>query len=127
MRRFAAVASAGAALAGLVMFAQPAAAAYAPTKVTIVVKPTGGPRHSVTLTCDPVGGTHRNAATACAVLAAAQGNPAAIEPADVMCTLEYSPVRVKMTGRYHRKPVRFTRTYSNPCRLGAEAGALFAI
>jgi hypothetical protein len=44
-----------------------------------------------------------------------------------MCTLEYAPVQVKMAGRYNRKPVRFKKTYSNPCRLAAETGALFVI
>ena len=128
MRRFAVVAtSAGAALAGLIIFAQPVAAAYAATKVTIAVKPTGGPQRSATLTCNPAGGTHKDAAAACAVLAAARGNPAAITPADVMCTLEYAPVQVTMVGRYNRKPVRFKRTYSNPCRLRAAAGPLFTV
>jgi hypothetical protein len=128
MRRFTVLAaSTGAALAGLLMTAHPAAAAYVPTKVTITVKATGAPLRTATLTCSPAGGTHQAAAEACAVLAGARGNPAKITPADVMCTLEYAPVKVKMAGRYHRKPVRFKKTYSNPCRLQAEAGALFRI
>lgn len=128
MRRFTALATAtGAALAGLLMPAHPAAAATVPTKLTITVKPTGGPLRAATLTCDPAGGTHRAAAAACTVLTTAGGDPAAIEPADVMCTMEYAPVKVKMVGRYQRKPVRFKRSYSNSCRLGAEGGALFGI
>jgi hypothetical protein len=128
MRRFTALATGTvAALAGLVMTAHPAAAASVPTKVTITVKPTGGALRTATLTCYPAGGTHNSAAAACAVLTSARGNPAAIQPADVMCTLEYAPVKVKMAGRYNRKPVRFKRSYSNACRLDAEAGALFRI
>jgi len=128
MRRFTALATVtGAALVGLLMSAHPAAAATVPTKVTITVKPTDGPLRTATLTCEPAGGTHQAAAAACAVLVAAGGNPAAIQPADVMCTMEYAPVKVKMVGRYHRKPVRFKKSYSNSCRLGAESGALFGI
>jgi hypothetical protein len=128
MRRFTALATAtGAALAGLLMSAHPAAAATVPTKVTITVKPTGGPLRTATLTCGPAGGTHKSATAACAVLTTATGNPAAIVPADVMCTLEYAPVKVKMVGRYNRKPVKFKKSYSNQCRLNAEAGALFQI
>jgi hypothetical protein len=128
MRRSTALATAtGAALAGLLMSAHPAAAATVPTKVTITVKPTGGQVRSATLTCSPAGGTHKSARAACAVLTTARGNPTAIEPADVMCTLEYAPVKVKMAGRYDRKPVRFKKSYSNPCRLIAETGALFRI
>jgi subtilisin inhibitor-like len=128
MRRFTVLAaSTGAAIAGLLMTAHPAAAASVPTKVTITVKPTGGALRTATLTCTPAGGTHQTPAAACTVLTAASGNPGKIKPADVMCTLEYAPVKVKMAGRYNRKPVRFKRAYSNPCRLQAEAGALFRI
>ena len=132
MRRFTALAvttgAAGAALAGLLRTtANPAAAAGVPTKVTITVKPTGAKPRTATLTCNPTGGTHKSAAAACAVLTAAGGKPGAIVPADVMCTMEYAPVKVKMSGRYNRKPLAFKRSYSNPCRLQAEAGALFGI
>ena len=128
MRRFTVLAaSTGAAIAGLLMTAHPAAAASVPTKVTITVKPTGAALRTATLTCSPAGGTHQAPADACAVLTGARGNPTKITPADVMCTLEYAPVKVKMAGRYNRKPVRFKRAYSNPCQLQAEAGALFRI
>jgi hypothetical protein len=129
MRRLAALAATTgvAAIAGLLLTANPAVAATIPTKVTITVKPTGGPLRTATLTCNPVGGTHKSSVAACEVLTAAAGNPAAIVPADVMCTMEHAPVKVKMAGRYNRKPVSFKRSYSNPCRLQAESGALFRI
>ena len=129
MRRFTALAvTAGAALTGVLLTtANPAAAASVPTKVTITVKPAGAKLRTATLTCNPTGGTHKSANEACAVLTAAGGRPGAIVPADVMCTLEYAPVKVKMVGRYDRRPVRFKKSYSNPCRLEAEAGVLFRI
>jgi len=129
MHRFTVLAAtAGAALAGiLITTANPAAAASVPTKVTITVKPAGAKQRTATLTCNPTGGTHKSAEAACTVLTAAGGKPGAIVPADVMCTLEYAPVKVKMSGRYNRKPVAFKRSYSNPCRLQAEAGALFGV
>jgi Subtilisin inhibitor-like len=128
MRRFTALAAAtGAAPAGLLMPADPAAAATVPTKVTITVKPTGAALRTATLTCNPAGGSHKTPGAACAVFTAARGNPAAIVPADVACTMQYAPVKVKMAGRYNRKPVKFKRSYSNPCRLLAESGVLFRI
>lgn len=121
------LAIAGAALAGILMTAQPAAAAGPATKVTVTVKATSGPVRTATLTCQPVGGTHKSATDACAVLAAAAGNPAAIPPADLMCTMEYAPVKVKVAGRYNGKSVKFKETFSNGCRSSVEGGALFSI
>jgi hypothetical protein len=129
MRRnlIAIAATAGAALAGILMAAQPATAASTATKVTVTVKASTGPVKTVTLTCKPVGGTHKSAAEACAVLTAAGGDPAAITPADLMCTMEYAPVKVKVTGRFNGKAVKYKETFSNSCRTEVEGGALFRL
>jgi FlaG/FlaF family flagellin (archaellin) len=113
-----------AAFFGVVLGSQPAAAAPA-GKVVITVKAADAAPRTATLTCAPVGGTHTSAAEACAVLTAAGGNPARITPADVMCTMEYAPVKVKVLGRWNGKTVRYSETFSNNCRTSAEGGALF--
>jgi hypothetical protein len=129
MRRnmIAIVTTAAAAFVGVLLTSQPAAAAPAPNKVVVTVKAAGAPIRTATLTCAPVGGTHKSAAEACATLAAANGNPADIIPADIMCTMEYAPVKVKVVGRWDKKSVRYTETFSNNCRTSAEGGALFQL
>jgi hypothetical protein len=122
-------ATAGAAIVGVLMSAQPATAASnaANNKVTVTVKAASGPVRSATLTCQPVGGTHQAAADACALLTAAGGDPAAIPPADLMCTMEYAPVKVKVVGKFNGKTVKYKKRFSNSCRTTVEGGALFSI
>lgn len=129
MRRnmIAIVTTAAAAFFGIMLSSQPAAAASASGKMTITVRSADAAPRVATLTCAPVGGTHTSAAEACAVLAAAKGNPAAITPADVMCTMEYAPVKVKVLGRWNGKTVKYSETFSNNCRASAEGGALFRL
>jgi hypothetical protein len=129
MRRnmIAIVVTAAAAFFGIILSSQPAAAAPAANKVVITVKTADAAPRVATLTCTPVGGTHSAAAEACAVLSAANGNPAQITPADVMCTMEYAPVKVKVLGRWNGKTVRFSETFSNNCRTSAEGGALYQL
>jgi hypothetical protein len=129
MRRnmIAVVTTAAAAFVGILLTSQPAAAAPAAAKVTITVKAVDAAPRTATLTCAPVGGTHKSAAEACATLKAAKGNPADIVPADVMCTMEYAPVKVKVVGRWNGRSVRYSETFSNNCRTSAEGGALFQI
>ncbi|GAA1038508.1 hypothetical protein GCM10009557_54690 [Virgisporangium ochraceum] len=119
--------TAAAAFVGILLSSQPAAAAPAAGKVVITVKAADAAARSATLTCAPVGGSHTAAAEACAVLSAAKGNPADITPADVMCTMEYAPVKVKVVGKWNGKTVRYTETFSNGCRTSAEGGALFQV
>jgi hypothetical protein len=119
--------TATAAFFGILLSAQPASAAPANGKLVVTVKAADAAPRSATLTCAPVGGTHSSAAAACAVLATAGGNPAAITPADVMCTMEYAPVKVKVTGRWNGKAVKYSETFSNNCRTNAEGGALFQL
>src|SRR5690348_5865380 len=95
--------TATAAFVGILIGAQPAAAAPTNGKLVITVKAADAAPRTAVLTCAPVGGTHSNPAAACATLAAAKGNPADIAPADVMCTMEYAPVKVKVLGRWNGK------------------------
>lgn len=119
--------TATAAFFGILLGAQPAAAAPTNGKLVITVKTADAAPRTATLTCAPVGGSHSSAAAACATLSAAGGNPAAITPADVMCTMEYAPVKVKVQGRWNGKIVRYTETFSNNCRTSAEGGAVFQL
>lgn len=126
MRTMIAVATTAAAV-GVLLTSQPAVAAPAAGKMVVTVKAVDAAPRTATLTCGPVGGTHKAAAEACAALAAAGGNPADITPADIMCTMEYAPVKVKVLGRWQGKPVRYSETFSNNCRAAAEGGVLFQI
>jgi hypothetical protein len=119
--------TAAAAAVGILLTSQPAAAAPAARKVTITVKAVDAAPRTATLTCAPVGGSHTSAAAACATLAAARGNPADITPADIMCTMEYAPVKVKVVGRWNGKSVRSSETFSHNCRTSAEGGARFQL
>ncbi len=129
MRRnmIAIVTTAAAAFLGIMLSSQPAGAAPVNGKVVITVKSADAAPRVATLTCAPVGGSHASAAEACALLSAAGGNPANITPADVMCTMEYAPVKVKVLGRWNGKTVKYSETFSNNCRTSAEGGALFQL
>jgi hypothetical protein len=129
----AATAAATVALVGLA--AAPAAAARpirAAAKTQLVLTYAAGEKASpvqrrAVLTCAPAGGTHQQAKAACTALNAAHGDPAALVPSDGMCTMQYDPVTVTATGRWHGKIVRYKHTFGNACVLRTDTGAVFAL
>ena len=137
MRTFVALATAAAGTVGLIgLGAAPTYAARpithardaAQSQLTLTISAGEKARPAqrrVLLTCSPAGGTHTKAKAACAALAAAKGNPAAIKNDGSMCMMIYDPVTVTATGRWKNKPLRYTHTYGNPCVLHAATGALF--
>ncbi|WP_433377422.1 SSI family serine proteinase inhibitor [Actinoplanes sp. CA-142083] len=94
----------------------------------LTVKYSGetGAAKSVTLECDPPGGSHPKAAQACAVLAAAGGNPFTIKPAHSACFLIYAPVTAKVGGRWRGWQVDWTFTYGNSCEMKRALGVIVA-
>ncbi|MET9387538.1 SSI family serine proteinase inhibitor [Streptomyces sp. NPDC002928] len=79
------------------------------------------------LRCDPPQG-HARAAEACAQLAEANGDIAAIPPKeDVFCTMVYAPVTARARGEWGGRPVEFSKTYANTCVMAARTGAVFAL
>ncbi|MFV0133007.1 SSI family serine proteinase inhibitor [Streptomyces sp. HMX87] len=82
--------------------------------------------HGALLLCDPPQG-HARAAGACADLAAADGDPAAIPLRDTPCPMIYAPVTAQARGQWKGRPVEYTRTFPNACVMAARTGAVFAL
>ncbi|MFC9287188.1 SSI family serine proteinase inhibitor [Streptomyces sp. NPDC057052] len=85
-----------------------------------------GDTRGTLLLCDPPQG-HSRAAEACADLTAANGDIDAVAPREAVCSLLYAPVTARASGRWHGRPVEYTRTFSNTCVMLAETGAVFAL
>ena len=68
---------------------------------------------------------HPRTADACADLATAGGDLAALHVGDRACTMIYEPVRARMFGVWRGQWVSQTRTFPNACVLAGRAGALF--
>jgi hypothetical protein len=92
--------------------------------LTVNYKAAGGAATSVRLECDPPGGTHPKAAAACAMLAAAGGDPLAIEPAHHACFLIYAPIIAEVTGYWHGTRVDWRHEYGNSCEMRRALGVL---
>ncbi|WP_170102268.1 SSI family serine proteinase inhibitor [Streptomyces viridosporus] len=78
------------------------------------------------LLCDPPRG-HRHAAEACAELAAAGGDIAAIPPKDVHCPMVHAPVTARAHGQWGGRSVAYTETFPNHCVMTARTGSVFAL
>jgi hypothetical protein len=107
-----------------VVAAAPAQAA-AKTKLTLGITAEAGYARAVLLRCSPPGGGHPKAAQACAALKAAGGRPAALEPAEVVCTLQYTPVTATVAGAWKGRKVTWSRTFGNECELTRATGVVF--
>src|SRR3954454_8322543 len=80
-------------VAGVLSAAPAANAAVARTYLVLTIRVTGEKTQQATLWCDPPRGTHPHATGACAALADANGDPAALKPRPGnMCTAIYRPV-----------------------------------
>ncbi|MFD8302218.1 SSI family serine proteinase inhibitor [Streptomyces sp. NPDC059690] len=77
------------------------------------------------LMCDPPQG-HALAAEACAELAAADGDIAALPPKDVFCPMVYAPVSVHARGMWGGREVEYAQTFPNGCAMSARTGSVFA-
>ncbi|MFF9622959.1 SSI family serine proteinase inhibitor [Streptomyces griseosporeus] len=85
-----------------------------------------GDTRGTLLLCAPPQG-HARAAQACAELAAADGDIAALPLKDVYCPMVYAPVTVRAQGEWDGRPVRYTETFANGCVMAARTGAVFAL
>ncbi|MDQ2587013.1 SSI family serine proteinase inhibitor [Saccharothrix yanglingensis] len=80
----------------------------------------------VNLTCEPPGGLHPRADRACDALSLVDGDVGRLSTGgDVICTLEYDPVRVRATGTWRGEDRWFEAEFPNPCVLRAETGPVF--
>ncbi|PZT68243.1 serine protease [Streptomyces sp. SW4] len=82
--------------------------------------------HGALLRCDPPSG-HARAAGACADLAAADGDLAAIPLRDGHCPMVYAPVTAHARGQWKGRAVEYTETFPNACVMAARTGAVFAL
>ncbi|MEH0845400.1 SSI family serine proteinase inhibitor [Micromonospora sp. CPCC 205711] len=89
-------------------------------------RPAAGEHRSALLICGPTGGTHPDAATACRTVARVDGDLDALGTDQGPCLLEYAPVTVHAWGFWQDRPVAWSKTYDNRCRMLRGTGALFA-
>jgi hypothetical protein len=111
-----------AALTSAVLLADPAAAASPRTTLTIKIQPASGRAKVAWLTCGPAFGTHRHATAACAALADADGDPAAILPGEGVCTMQYEPVTLTVRGSWNGHLVDYRKTHGNACSMHLATG-----
>lgn len=84
-----------------------------------------GQTERAALAC-PGGQGHPRGADACVNLTGADGDIAAIAPADGLCTKEFAPVTLKGFGIWDGRFVSYEREFDNACEgVLATGGALF--
>jgi hypothetical protein len=96
-------------------------------ELTIIsgIRPPAAPR-TRNLLCDPTSGDHPRPEDACRDVEVALGNFEELpgEPGRV-CGGVYQPVTASALGDWHGVPVRFERSYLNPCKMWASTGPVF--
>ncbi|MDN3238209.1 SSI family serine proteinase inhibitor [Glycomyces tritici] len=88
----------------------------------ISVAAANGEADAITLSCPQEWSEHPNAAAVCDQLKEARGLINAIAPADGMCTKEYAPVLVVVSGHWHQTNQFFMKEYSNRCEAVLATG-----
>lgn len=115
--------------AGLLLVSPAAHALHAPGSalhLSVAGRGQDSPTEA-TLTCAPAGGSHPRAAAACEAIRQAHGRFGDLPAAEGPCTLEYRPTVGEVTGHWLGEPVRFRRTYDNPCLAARESGGVLAL
>lgn len=109
-----------------------AATTAGPDLLILTVAPTGPNTttadHTVTLDCGDTqpAGDHPEAPAACADLANAQGDFAALTPSHVFCPDLYLPVTATAVGVWGGQPIVYQQTFTNGCSLRRVTGHVFA-
>ncbi|WP_156756292.1 SSI family serine proteinase inhibitor [Actinokineospora pegani] len=81
---------------------------------------------TTTLRCEPPGGDHPQPQAACAALDPVAGDVTQLSSAgNMICTLQYAPIRVSAYGYWRGHKLTVTHEYSNPCLMNAETGPVF--
>ncbi|MBB5083040.1 SSI family serine proteinase inhibitor [Nonomuraea endophytica] len=116
-------------LAGAVVLgnAAPAAASQRPRATLKISVITGENTKTVRLTCDRDGGDHPSPRAACRLLRSVKGDPAKLRNERAMCTKEYLPHRVRVTGVWRGKRIAFTGRFSNGCLMKAAGRAVYTL
>ncbi|NYI93912.1 hypothetical protein HNR12_000189 [Streptomonospora nanhaiensis] len=131
-RRTAAVLALAAGLAAATLASTPAQAAAEPRSRLELTVENGdaSTRTSTTLDCHPAGGTHPEAARACAALETAGGDFDRLGTArqqQVVCTLQYDPVRLSATGTWKGRPVEWQKEFGNACEAQGATDGVFPL
>ncbi|MGR8011886.1 SSI family serine proteinase inhibitor [Streptomyces hypolithicus] len=80
----------------------------------------------VSLHCAPKPlGPHPRAADACAALEKANGDLDKLAGDPHLCTREYDPVTVSVTGTWRGTATAWRKTYANACMLDSATGVVF--
>ncbi|MFJ5262240.1 subtilase-type protease inhibitor [Streptomyces sp. NPDC088387] len=109
------------------------ASLYAPSALVLTVgrgeaATAAAPERAVTLSCAPApSGTHPAPGEACAELADADGDFDALgSETGVMCTREYRPVVVTVSGVWQGQRVAYERVFSNDCMKRSHGISVFS-
>ncbi|MEU4217588.1 SSI family serine proteinase inhibitor [Actinoplanes sp. NPDC026623] len=94
------------------------------TELTVSYLADQGPSRAVVLRCHPTGGTHPKRVKACRLLTKINGDPDLLEPAPLMCTLEYAPVTALIAGSWKGRNVDWSRRFGNRCEMRRTTGVL---
>jgi hypothetical protein len=95
------------------------------TALTLAYMADAGYAAAVVVTCNATTDVHPQAKKVCKALAKVNGNPGAIKPAPVMCTLEYAPITAEAEGTWKGKKVNWSKKFSNTCDMRRATGVLF--
>lgn len=99
---------------------------FAVPESTFVLSTTrDGALQIVNLTCQPAGGLHPRAEETCAALSLVDGQIDRLASGQDMCTLEYTPVRVRATGKWRGERRTFEAEFPNECVMRAQTGPVF--
>lgn len=109
-----------------VLLANPASAEFPSSTLRLTVEKPDGAYSTVRLHCDPAGGSHPDPMSACAEIAASNGDLGQLQQEPTACTMEFRPVVASARGSWAGQPVWFTREFSNPCTMAAATGSVFA-
>jgi hypothetical protein len=101
---------------------------YAPSALVLSLgygEDTSTVQRAATLRCEPQGGDHPAAAEACAELTRVDGDFIALRGQDGICTKEYRPVTVTVTGIWRGRHTSYRSTFANRCMLIQAKGPVF--
>ncbi|MEU9338793.1 subtilase-type protease inhibitor [Streptomyces sp. NPDC048290] len=109
------------------------ASLYAPSALVLTMgrgesATAAAPERAVTLSCAPAPrGTHPAPRAACAELGRVGGDFHALTAdAAVMCTRDYRPVVVTVSGVWQGNRVAYERTFPNDCMMRAHGAGVFS-
>jgi hypothetical protein len=109
--------------------AQPAPRSlFAPSALVLSLgygEDTNTVQRAATLRCEPAGGDHPAAADACAELTRVDGDFISLRGQDGICTKEYRPVTVTVTGIWRGRHTSYRSTFANRCMLIQVKGSVF--